>query len=113
MDAKSSRLVTAMLLGVVFGIIGMLLARLFFGVAYWPLGVAFLLHHAVMGLVIGASSLRLSWTMHGVFWGGAFGLFLAVIFVGTFLEPWAVFISVVVWGFLIELLTTKVLRRPQ
>ena len=81
--------------------------------AYWPPGVAFLLHHSVMGLVIGVSSLRLSWAMHGGFWGGAFGLFLAVFLIGTFLDPWVVFLSVVVWGFLIELLTTKVLRRPQ
>ena len=61
MDPKSSRLVTTTLLGVVFGIICMLLSRYSWEVAYWPIGVSFLLHHAVMGLAIGASSLKMNW----------------------------------------------------
>ena len=113
MDAKSSRLVTTTLLGVVFGIICMFLSKFSAGVAYWPMGVSFLLHHAVMGLAIGVSLLKMNWAIHGVFWGGVFGLFLAIGLIGGALQPWVVFIAVVIWGFLIETLTTKAFKRPQ
>lgn len=113
MDAKTSRLVTTTLLGVVFGIICMLLSKFTGDIDYWPMGVSFLLHHAVMGLVIGVSSLKMQWAYHGLFWGGVFGLFMAIGLIGSSLEPWLVFICVVVWGFLIETLTTKAFKRPQ
>jgi hypothetical protein len=113
MESKSSRLVTTTLLGVVFGIICMLLSRYTSDVAYWPLGVSFLLHHAVLGFAIGASSLKMNWAVHGIFWGIIFGLFLAIGQIDGAMEPWVVFIAVVVWGFLIETLTTKAFKRPQ
>ena len=113
MDSKSSRLVTTTLLGVVFGIIYMLLSKYTAEVAYWPMGVSFLLHHTVMGLVIGASLLKMNWATHGVFWGGVFGLFLALSRIGTTQEPWVVFVAVVIWGLLIETLTTKAFKRPR
>lgn len=113
MDAKSSRLVTTTLLGVAFGIVCMLLSKYTAEVAYWPMGVSFLLHHTVMGLVIGVSSLKMHWATHGVFWGSVFGLFLAISLIGSALEAWAVFIIIVIWGFLIETLTTKVFERPR
>ncbi len=112
MDPKSSRLVTTTILGAVFGIIFMLLSKYAAGVAYWPIGASFLLHHTVMGLVIGVSSLRMNWAAHGAFWGGVFGLFLAISRIGTTQEPWVVFIAVIIWGFLIETLTTKAFKRP-
>jgi hypothetical protein len=115
MDAKTSRLVTTTLLGLVTGIICMIISKFGYDIEYWPLGVSFLLHHTVMGLAIGASSLRMPWVLHGLFWGVVFGLFLAIglIDMNIKLEPWAVFIIVVVWGFLIETLTTKAFKRPQ
>ncbi len=113
MNPKSSRLVTTMLLGVVFGIICMLLSKFGAGVDYWPMGISFLLHHTVLGLVIGVSSLKMNWAAHGAFWGAVFGLFLAIGIIGTALEPWVVFVFVVIWGFLIETLATKAFKRPQ
>jgi hypothetical protein len=113
MDPKSNRLITTTLLGVVFGIICMLLSKYTADVAYWPMGVSFLLHHTVMGLVIGVSLLKMNWAYHGAFWGGLFGLFLAISRIGTTPEPWAVFVAVVIWGFLIETLATKAFKRPQ
>ncbi len=115
MESRSVRVVTTTLLGVAFGIICMLLSKSTAEVDYWPLGVSFLLHHTVLGLVIGVSSLKMNWAAHGTFWGAAFGLFLAISLVGTGtdLEPWLVFLMVVVWGFLIETLTTKLFKRPQ
>ena len=113
MNPKSSRLVTTILLGVAFGIICMLLSKFSAEVDYWPMGISFLLHHTVMGLVIGVSSLKMHWAAHGAFWGAVFGLFLAIGIIGTTPEPWAIFIFVVIWGFLIETLATKVFKRPQ
>jgi len=115
MEPKTSRLVTTTFLGVVFGIICMLLSKYTADVAYWPLGVSFLLHHTVMGFAIGASSLKMNWAAHGVLWGAIFGLFLAIGLIdsNTALEPWLIFIAVVVWGFLIETLTTKAFKLPQ
>jgi hypothetical protein len=113
MEVKASRLVTTTLLGVVFGIICMLLSRYTGDIDYWPVGVSFLLHHAVMGLVIGVSALKMNWATHGIFWGAVFGLFLAIGLIGGTLEPWVVFIAVVIWGFLIETLTTKAFKRPR
>ena len=113
MSSKSYRLVTTTLLGVVFGIICMLLSKFSTGVDYWPMGISFLLHHTVMGLVIGVSSLKMNWAAHGVFWGAVFGLFLAIGIIGTALQPWVVFVTVVIWGFLIETLATKAFKRPQ
>ena len=113
MDAKSSRLLTTTLLGVVFGIICMLLSKYTAEVAYWPIGVSFLLHHTVMGFAIGASSLKMNWAAHGAVWGALFGLFLAIGYVGGALAPWIVFALPVMWGFLIETLATKAFKRPQ
>ena len=113
MASKSARLVTTTLLGMVFGIICMLSSKFTAGVDYWPLGVSFLLHHTVMGLVIGASSLKMNWAVHGVFWGALFGIFLAIGQVGGALQPWIAFVLPVIWGFLIETLTTKTFKRPQ
>lgn len=113
MDSKSSRLVTTTLLGAVFGVICMLLSRYTAEVAFWPLGVSFLLHHTVMGFAIGASSLKINWAAHGAFWGALFGLFLAVSVIGVVPGPWIFFVAVVIWAFLIETLATKVFKQPQ
>ena len=111
--AKPSRLVTTTILGAVFGVICMLLSRYTAEVAFWPLGVSFLLHHTVMGFAIGTSSLKMDWATHGALWGAIFGLFLAISCVGAAPEPWRVFVTVVIWGFLIETLATKVFKQPQ
>ena len=113
MKPKSARLASATLLGVAFGIICMILSKFSAGVDYWPMGISFLLHHTVMGLVIGISPLKMNWAVHGAFWGAIFGLFPAIGLIGTALAPWMVFISIVIWGFLIETLTTKAFKRPQ
>jgi len=111
---KSSRLLTTTLLGVFFGIICMVMSR--YGgsdVAFWPLGVSFLLHHTVLGFAIGASALRVNWVLHGIIWGALFGIFLAIGQVDGPLQPWMAFVLPVVWGFLIEVLATKLFKQPQ
>ena len=113
MSAKSSRLVVATVSGSIFGVICMLLSRYGSDIAFWPIGISFLLHHTVMGLVIGSSSLKMHWAAHGVFWGAVFGVFLAIGRIGEAPESWVIFVLVVVWGFLIETLTSKAFKRPQ
>ena len=111
---KSSRLVITTLFGAVFGVICMLSSR--YGgsdVAFWPIGVSFLLHHTVLGFAIGASSLKMNWAAHGTLWGALFGIFLAIGQVDGPLQPWIAFVLPVVWGFLIETIATKAFRQPQ
>ena len=113
MASKSSRVIIGTLLGLVFGVICMLLTRFMADVAFWPIGISFLLHHTVLGLAIGTSSLRMHWVAHGVFWGAVFGVFLAIGSVGADPGPWDILIFVLIWGFLIEILTSKVFKHPQ
>ena len=110
---KTSRLVTTAVLGLFFGVVCMLLSRYVYDVAFWPMGIAFLVHHTVLGVTIGASAIKMNWASHGVFWGFLFGIFTAIGSVGTSLGPWMAMAAVVVWGFLIEYLATKVFKQPQ
>jgi hypothetical protein len=66
-----------------------------------------------MGFVIGTSSLKMHWALHGLLWGALFGIFLAISQVGAPPVAWQVFVFVLIWGFLIETLTSKVFKRPQ
>jgi hypothetical protein len=110
---KTSRLVTTTILGAVFGVICMFATRYSAEIAFWPLGVAFLLHHTVLGFTIGASSLKMHWAIHGVLWGALFGVFLGIIGTDIYPDPWQLFVMPVIWGFLIETLATKVFKQPR
>jgi hypothetical protein len=110
---KLSRLITTTILGAVFGVICMLATRYTAEVDFWPIGVAFLLHHTVLGFTIGASSLKMHWAAHGALWGALFGVFLAIIGVDIYPDPWQLFVIPVIWGFLIETLATKAFKQPQ
>ena len=111
--AKSSRVITTTILGLVFGVICMLLSKYTAEIAFWPIGIFFLLAHTVMGLAIGTSALKMNWAAHGAFWGGVFGVFLAISRIGTTQDPWIVFVASVIWGFLVETLATKAFKQPQ
>jgi len=110
---KSSRLVITTVFGAVFGIICMLLTKYVDGIDFWPIGVAFLLNHTVLGVAIGASSIRMNWATHGAFWGALFGVFTAISRIGTGQEPWIIFVFVLIWGFLIETIATKGFKQAQ
>lgn len=91
--------------GAIFGIICMLQLKYFVGTSFWPLGIGSLIHHSVMGLTIGVSSIRLHWAPHGILWGFLFGIFLVILY-QVQPVPWVALYFVVLWGFLIELITT-------
>ena len=113
LESRLSRPIITTTLGFIFGLIFMLCSRYMTDIAFWPIGISFLLLHTVMGLVIGINKLRLHWMVHGMAWGAAFGLFLAVILFRGVSEPWLVYFAFVISGFLIETLTTKVFRQPK
>jgi hypothetical protein len=95
--------------GVIFGIVCMLLLKYGTGVSFWPIGVSSLIHHSVMGFTIGVSSLKIHWAPHGILWGFLFGIFLVVGWWGGPGCPkgfWVPLGFVVLWGFLIELIST-------
>ena len=111
---KASRVITTTILGLVFGVIYMLLAR-YVGVpvAFWPIGIFFLIAYTVMGVAIGASALKMNWAAHGALWGALFGVFLAIAVVGEVPYPSINYGASVIWGFLIETLATKAFKQPQ
>jgi len=111
---KKSRLITTTILGLVFGIIGMLVGR-YAGTPdpFWPVGISDLLFITVMGVVIGASALKMNWAAHGVLWGALFGIPYAIGAVGEVPYPLLDFVGSVIFGFLIETLATKAFKQPQ
>ncbi len=109
---KSRRVIITTILGFIFGIICMLLSRYSSNIAFWPMGVSFLINHTVMGFAIGVSSMRMNWAAHGVLWGALFGIFTAISAVGTGMNPFAAFVFVVIWGFLIETIAAKGFKQP-
>jgi hypothetical protein len=110
---KCSRILITTVFGFVFGILCLLLTRYTANIAFWPIGISYLISHTVMGFAIGVSSFKLNWAVHGILWGALFGLFTAIGAVGTNLNPFVAFLALVVWGFLIELIATKGFKKPQ
>ncbi len=111
--SKLSRLAITTIFGAVFGIICMLASKYSAQIDFWPIGISLLLNHTVLGVAIGASSIKMNWAVHGIFWGALFGLFTGIGLIGTSLAPWFVLLMLIIWGFLIELITAKAFRQPQ
>jgi len=78
------------------------------GFGFWIL-LSALANRVLIGFAIGISSLKLPWFLHGILIGAIFGLPLSLAAVpnGGF---WILEIASIVYGFLIELITTKVLK---
>jgi len=103
---QKRRVMITTIWGAIFGIVCMLLQKYSAGVSFWPLGVSSLIHHSVMGFTIGVSSLRIHWALHGILWGFLFAIFLAIGWWGGPQGFWATLGLVILWAFLIELITT-------
>jgi hypothetical protein len=73
-----------------------------------------ILNRAVIGFLIGVSAWKIGWVLHGILMGAIGGspLWLAAIDSGIN-SLLILLVFSVVWGFLIELVTTKVLKAPQ
>ncbi|MFP4025405.1 MAG: hypothetical protein ACLFVR_12850 [Thiohalospira sp.] len=115
---KTKRIIVATLAGILFGFVCLGFAS--GGDSEIPMAIKLqiLLSRALIGFAIGISSLKLHWTIHGIFLGFIFSLPLAfsglmapenpeftatMIFISTVLMG-------VIYGFLIELITSVVFK---
>lgn len=107
------RVVSATIWGLVFGFILWGITRIFGGIPFSG-AVAIVLFQALLGFVIGISGWKITWWLHGTL----LGLFFAL--PAGFTSLWlgrgwgkglaVTLITVIIFGFLIELLTTVVFK---
>jgi L-cystine uptake protein TcyP (sodium:dicarboxylate symporter family) len=110
----SKRVLLATLFGIVFGFVCMYLAASNPGGEPMTTSVkwSIVLSRALMGFMIGISALRLKWYAHGIILGAVGSLPMAA---ATMEDPRIAVSSIVmgvVYGFLIEVLTTVVFKSP-
>ncbi len=110
---STKRVVSATILGVVFGIVCWLLARSS-GETTWYLTLSIILSRTVMGFAIGISAWQIWWWLHGISMGIIFSLPMAfnAFFVpekGCSIFCWTIVMGII-YGFLIELITTKAFK---
>ena len=103
----TKRVVIASILGLFCGCISWIVCNYGFGHSQ-PLvtNALIILQNGLMGFAIGISSLRWPWAIHGLVLGGMFGFVLGIgaLALGSeFIWP---FVFGLVYGFLIELVTT-------
>jgi hypothetical protein len=110
---STKRVVSATILGVVFGIVCWLFAKSG-GETTWYLALSIILSRTVMGFAIGISVWQVWWWLHGILMGVIFSLPMAfnAFFVpekGWFIFKWTIVMGII-YGFLIELITTKAFK---
>ncbi len=78
--------------------------------------VSVVLNRALIGFIIGISAWKMGWVMHGLVIGliGTLPLSAPLIFTAEAgFEPFLIYtVAGLVWGFLIELLVTKLFKAP-
>lgn len=104
----TDRAVVGSVLGLICGCISWAICNLVMGHTQ-PLviNLVIILLNGLMGFTIGVSSLPWPWAVHGLVLGGMFGAALGLVAVGmgdVFLQP---FLAGLIYGFLIELILTK------
>lgn len=111
---SGKRVFWATILGLIAGILCYLMGR--GSVDPYPAWMALVtvLNRTLIGFVIGISGLRGNWAVHGIFWGLLISLLLAIPALGDGSTQgfFMLMIGGAVWGFLIELLTSKVFKAP-
>ena len=104
---RAKRVIIASVLGLIFGCISWIICK--FGMGHTQpvsIDLVIILFNGLLGFTIGISSLRWHWVLHGLILGGIFGAVLGFMAAGTgsqFIWP---FIFGLIYGFLIELITT-------
>lgn len=102
------------ILGLISGVLCYLLGR--GAVDPYPtwMAIVTVLNRTLIGFVIGISALRGNWAVHGIFWGLLISLLLAIPALGEGSASgfFMLMIGGAIWGFLIELFTSKVFRAP-
>jgi len=113
-EMNSKRLVVSILFGLLMGIICVILGSLGLKDVYSiSLFLYVLANRTLIGFVIGISSIRINWILHGIL----IGFIVSIPFsIGVLLEPdkIGVFIASLIlgmiYGFLIEFFTTGILK---
>ncbi|MFC1682982.1 hypothetical protein ACFL0G_02075 [Candidatus Zixiibacteriota bacterium] len=108
------RLFWATLMGITAGVLCVILSG---GPAnsyptWMVIGIIF--NRGLVGFLIGISTLRWGWAAHGIFWGLLISLMIAIPAWGGG-DGQAFFLFMIagaVWGFLIELFTSKTFKAP-
>ncbi len=110
---STKRVVSTTILGVIFGIVCWLFAKSGGEVA-WYLALSIILSRTVMGFAIGISAWQIWWWLHGILMGIIFSFPMAF---NVFFVPekglsifWATIVTGIIYGFLIELITTKAFK---
>ncbi len=112
--ASGKRVLSATILGIIAGVLCYLMAR--GSIDPYPtwMVITTVLNRSLIGFAIGASGLKWHWAGHGIFWGVLISLLMAIPAwgegdaAGFFL----LMVAGAVWGFLIELFTSKILKAP-
>jgi uncharacterized membrane protein len=111
----SKRVVWSTILGLITGILCYLMSK--DSVDPYPGWMVFttIFNRTLIGFCIGTSGLRWNWVLHGIFWGLLVSLLMAIPAwgAGSFQGFYLIMIAGAVWGFLIELFTSKVFKAPQ
>ena len=110
----AKRITVATIFGLVCGVICMMLATSNAPIP-WAIKLQILANRTLIGFAIGISSLKMKWELHGPLMGFVFSLplgFSSMMAIG-FSPIWMLLITVlmgIIYGFIIELFTTVVLK---
>lgn len=117
---SGKRVFWSTILGIIAGILCYLLGR--GSVDPYPtwMVITTVLNRTLIGFCIGTSGLRWHWAGHGIFWGLLISLLIAIPALGknpatgeSSPQGFALLlIAGVIWGFFIELFTSKVFKAP-
>jgi len=101
------RVIITSILGLIFGCISWAICNFAMGHTQ-PLSINLfmILSNGLLGFAIGISSLRWHWALHGLVLGGMFGVIIGLVASGTGSEFIWPLVFGLVYGFLIELVTT-------
>lgn len=111
---RGKRVFWTTILGLIAGVLCYLMGR--GSVDPYPtwMAIVTVLNRTLIGFVIGTSGLRGHWAAHGIFWGLLISLLMAipVLGEGSTAGFFLIMIAGAVWGFLIELFTSKIFKTP-
>ena len=105
------RITITSILGLIFGFVSWAVCNFAMGHAQPPsINLVMILTNVLLGFTMGISSLRWHWAIHGLVVGGFFGVILGLVSLGQGTEFIWPLIFGLVYGFVIELVTTVVFK---
>lgn len=111
---SGKRVFWSTVLGIIAGVLCYLMGKGSFKPYPTWMVITTILNRALIGFCIGTSSLRWHWAGHGIFWGLLISLLMAIPALGEGSAQgfFLLMIAGAIWGFFIELLTSKVFKAP-